>query len=159
MAPSTQHFVRSTWCLGLCRVASWEVRKAWHLGHSAEYDVLRTHCATSHALRNPSSVMHHSSLPAAHVTLTLGDWRESFVLRDVASIWQRQCDLRTSAVDLFLLKNSNAIARSSVVEKVDPLERAQSDAISEGDGLRPPKSMHEQRGASFSTESTQSRRS
>jgi hypothetical protein len=41
----------------------------------------------------------------------------------------------------------------SVVEKVDPLERSQSDANEAGDGLRPPKLLHEKGETSFSTES------
>jgi hypothetical protein len=51
-----------------------------------------------------------------------------------------------------LLKNSIAVARLSVVEKVDPLERSQIDANESGDGLRPPNSLHEKRETSFSTE-------
>jgi hypothetical protein len=51
-----------------------------------------------------------------------------------------------------LLKKSLAAAASSVVEKVDPLERAQSVANESGDGLRPPKLLHEKRESSFSTE-------
>ncbi len=51
-----------------------------------------------------------------------------------------------------LLKNSIAAATLSVVEKVDPLERSQSDANEAGDGLRPPKLPHEKRESSFSTE-------
>jgi hypothetical protein len=50
------------------------------------------------------------------------------------------------------LKNSIAAAALSDVEKVDPLDRAQSDANESGDGLRPPKLPHEKREASFSTE-------
>jgi hypothetical protein len=45
-----------------------------------------------------------------------------------------------------LLKNSIAVTRLSVAEKVDPLER---DPV---DGLRPPKLLVEKREASFSTE-------
>jgi hypothetical protein len=51
-----------------------------------------------------------------------------------------------------LLKNSFAVARLSVVEKVDPLERSQSDASDPVDGLRPPNLLVEKREASFSTE-------
>jgi hypothetical protein len=50
------------------------------------------------------------------------------------------------------LKNSIAAAALSDVEKVDPLDRAQSDANESGDGLRPPKLLHEKRETSFSTE-------
>jgi hypothetical protein len=50
------------------------------------------------------------------------------------------------------LKNSIAAATLSVVEKVDPLERSQSDANEAGDGLRPPKLLHEKGETSFSTE-------
>jgi len=51
-----------------------------------------------------------------------------------------------------LLKNSLAVATFGIVENVDPLERAQIDANRQGDGLRPPKSLHKKREASFSTE-------
>jgi hypothetical protein len=51
-----------------------------------------------------------------------------------------------------LLKNSIAAAALSDVEKVDPLDRAQSDANESGNGLRPPKLLHEKRETSFSTE-------
>jgi hypothetical protein len=51
-----------------------------------------------------------------------------------------------------LLKNSIAVAALDVVRKVDPLERSQIDANKRGDGLRPPKLLHEKRETSFSTE-------
>jgi hypothetical protein len=50
-----------------------------------------------------------------------------------------------------LLKNSIAAATFSVVEKVDPLERSQSDANEPGDGLKPPILLHENGETSFST--------
>jgi hypothetical protein len=51
-----------------------------------------------------------------------------------------------------LLKNSFAVVELSVLEKVDPLDRAQSRANCSGDGLRPPNSLPENRESSFSTE-------
>ena len=51
---------------------------------------------------------------------------------------------------LILLKNSIAAATLSVVEKVDPLERSQSDANERGDCLRPQKLLHEKGETSFS---------
>jgi hypothetical protein len=70
----------------------------------------------------------------------------------------RQCQIEATQtlfndrVQPILLKNSLAAAPSGVVTKIDPLERAQSDANESGDGLRRPKLPHEKREASFSTE-------
>jgi hypothetical protein len=65
---------------------------------------------------------------------------------------QRTCTTYSLPVLPAHLKNSLAAAASSVVAKVDPLEGAQSDANESGDGLRPPKLLHEKRESSFSTE-------